>query len=146
MSLKFCSFASGSSGNCYLVKNDSGALLIDAGISGKKIFAGLEETDTAHEEVLGVLITHEHIDHVKSLPIVTKKLPNAYAYANESTWESIERPVENSKKKYFHTGEDFNIGQDTGTCRCKSRHSFKNSVNKIWDASADYKRQRTGDT
>ena len=91
MSLKFCSFASGSSGNCYLVKNDSGALLIDAGISGKKIFAGLEETDTAHEEVLGVLLTHEHIDHVKSLPIVTKKLPNAYAYANESTWESIER-------------------------------------------------------
>ena len=110
MSLKFCSFASGSSGNCYIVKNDSGALLIDAGISGKKIFAGLEETDTAHEEVLGVLITHEHIDHVKSLPIVTKKLPNAYAYANESTWESIERPVEDSKKKYFHTGEDFNIG------------------------------------
>ena len=49
MSLKFCSFASGSSGNCYMVKNDKTALLIDAGISGKRIFSGLDETDTPYE-------------------------------------------------------------------------------------------------
>lgn len=113
MSLKFCSFASGSSGNCYLVKNDSSALLIDAGISGKKIFNGLEETGTSYEDVLGVLITHEHTDHIKSLPIVTKKLPNAYAYANEATWNNIEKPVNSIKKKYFRTGEDFTINDFT---------------------------------
>ena len=71
MPLQFCSFASGSSGNCYLIKNQRSAILIDAGISGKKIFQGLEETGTPFEAVSAVLVTHEHIDHVKSLPIVT---------------------------------------------------------------------------
>ena len=53
MSLKFCSFASGSSGNCYMVKNDKTALLIDAGISGKRIFSGLEETGHALRKCTG---------------------------------------------------------------------------------------------
>ena len=42
MALKFCSFASGSSGNCYLVKSDEAALLVDVGITGKRILTGLE--------------------------------------------------------------------------------------------------------
>ncbi|MDO4545149.1 MAG: MBL fold metallo-hydrolase [Bacillota bacterium] len=110
MSLQFCSFASGSSGNCYLIKNENTALLIDAGISGKKIFQGLEDTGTAREDVSAILITHEHIDHVKSLPIVTKKLPNIMAYANEATWASIERPVAEKKQQLFRTGADFTVG------------------------------------
>lgn len=109
MPFSFCSFASGSSGNCYLIKNDTTALLIDAGISGKKIFQGLDDTDTPKEAVAGILVTHEHIDHTKSLPIVTKKLPNIKAYANEATWAAIERPVAEEKRKTFHTGEDFFI-------------------------------------
>lgn len=109
MSLKFCSFASGSSGNCYLIKNDSSALLIDAGISGKKIFQGLLDTDTPHENVKGLLVTHEHIDHVKSLPIVTKKLPNIHAYANDATWANIDRPVAAKQQQLFRTGKDFYI-------------------------------------
>ena len=109
MSLQFCSFASGSSGNCYLVKNENTALLIDAGISGKKIFQYLDATRTPREMVRALLVTHEHIDHVKSLPIVTKTLPNVFAYANKTTWEHIERPVADEKKRYFTTGEDFYI-------------------------------------
>ena len=109
MSLQFCSFASGSSGNCYLIKNETSALLIDAGISGKKIFQALEDTATPREMVKALLITHEHIDHVKSIPIVTKKLPNVSAYANEATWQSIERPVAPEKQRIFTTGEDFEI-------------------------------------
>lgn len=109
MTIKFCSFASGSSGNCYMIKNDNTALLIDAGISGKKIFKGLESTDTLPEDVSGLLITHEHIDHIKSLPIVTKKLPNVLAYANEETWANIERPVAREKQRIFKTGKDFHI-------------------------------------
>ncbi|MDO4486418.1 MAG: MBL fold metallo-hydrolase [Bacillota bacterium] len=109
MSLQFCSFASGSSGNCYLIKNETTAVLIDAGISGKKIFQALEDTATPPEMVKALLITHEHIDHVKSIPIVTKKLPNILAYANEATWQSIERPVSPDKQRTFSTGEDFYI-------------------------------------
>lgn len=109
MALQFCSFASGSSGNCYLIKHNGKALLIDAGISGKRIFQGLEDSGVAMEDVCGVLVTHEHIDHVKSLPIVTKKLPNIMAYANENTWAAIDRPVADEKRATFHTGEDFYI-------------------------------------
>lgn len=77
MTLNFCSFASGSSGNCYMVRCGDTALLVDAGISGKRIFEGLERTETPLEQVKGLLITHEHIDHVKSIPIVTKKRPRS---------------------------------------------------------------------
>ena len=55
MGLGFCSFASGSSGNCYMIKYDNKALLIDAGISGKKIFQGLEDTGVSMEDVCGRL-------------------------------------------------------------------------------------------
>lgn len=109
MTLEFCSFASGSSGNCYMVRYGDTAVLIDAGISGKRIFEGMENTGTSLEALKAVLITHEHIDHVKSLPVVTKKAPNIKAYANEETWRSIEREVAEEKKERFLTGKDFYI-------------------------------------
>lgn len=77
MPLKFCSLASGSSGNCYLIKNQRSALLVDAGISGKKILEGLTATDTPESHVKSLLITHEHIDHVKSVSVLAKKLPGS---------------------------------------------------------------------
>lgn len=110
MTLQFCSFASGSSGNCYLVKTDETAILIDAGISGKRIFEGLDETGTPREQVAAILVTHEHIDHIKSLPVVTKRIPGLCVYANEATWECINRPVSEERRRYFKTGEDFYIG------------------------------------
>ena len=113
MSLKFCSFASGSSGNCYLVKSDETAILIDAGISGKSILAGLEDTETLRDDVSAIIVTHEHIDHVKSLPVLTKRIPGLSVYANEATWEQIERPVPEDRRKYFTTGEEFQIGDLT---------------------------------
>ena len=110
MSFSFCSFASGSSGNCYMVRCNETALLVDAGISGKRIFEALEYTDTPLEMLQAVLVTHEHIDHVQSLPIVTRKARNAKAYANEATWANINKKVEEEKKAYFITGEEFRIG------------------------------------
>ena len=77
MALKFCSFASGSSGNCYMVKSEHTTLLVDVGITGKRVFAGLEERGVTPEEIDGILITHEHIDHVRSLRMVSKKASNA---------------------------------------------------------------------
>ena len=113
MSLEFCSFASGSSGNCYMVRYEDTALLVDVGISGKRIFEGLEYTDTPLENVQAVLITHEHIDHVQSLPVVTKKAKNAVAYANEATWANINKKVAEEKKAYFETGDEFQVGEIT---------------------------------
>ena len=109
MPLKFCSLASGSSGNCYLIKNQRSALLVDAGISGKKILEGLTATDTPESHVKSLLITHEHIDHVKSVSVLAKKLPGISIYANEATWEGIKKPVPPQQQRFFQTGEDFYI-------------------------------------
>ncbi|MBQ9015258.1 MAG: MBL fold metallo-hydrolase [Firmicutes bacterium] len=110
MALQFCSFASGSSGNSYLVKDDKTAVLVDAGISGKRILQGLEETQTPLEMVSALLITHEHIDHVKSIPVLTKRIPDLRVYANEATWDAIQRPVPEHARQVFETGRDFQVG------------------------------------
>lgn len=54
MKLSFCSLASGSSGNCYLVRTESTAILVDAGISGRRIFAGLAALGMNQGDVDGV--------------------------------------------------------------------------------------------
>lgn len=110
MTMKFCSLASGSSGNCYLIKSEETSILVDAGISGKRIMEGLEETGTPPDSISAVLVTHEHIDHVKSLPVLTKRIPDLMVYANEKTWDNIERPVAHERRKFFETGETFDLG------------------------------------
>jgi len=109
MALTFCSFSSGSSGNCYLIQSEKAAILVDVGISGRKIFNSLANADISLDDVNAVLITHEHTDHVKSLRVVTKKMPNACAYANGGTWGSIKNLVEEEKRKVFETGLAFRI-------------------------------------
>ena len=110
MTLQFCSFASGSSGNCYVVKDEKTAILIDAGISGKRIVGGLNDTDTPADQVAAVLVTHEHSDHVKSLGVIAKRIPGLLVYANEATWACIDEPVPEERRRTFVTGEDFYIG------------------------------------
>lgn len=73
MALTFCSFSSGSSGNCYLVKSETTALLVDAGISLKRIREGLAASGTPEEAVEAVLVTHEHSDHIRSIAAVGGK-------------------------------------------------------------------------
>lgn len=110
MSLSFCSFSSGSSGNCYLVQSDRSALLVDAGISGKKIFEGLAETDTDPEKLRGIVITHEHSDHIKGLRVTAKRCPDVSVYSNQGTWKKLEGLVEEDRQKVFDSGSIFDIG------------------------------------
>lgn len=113
MGLRFCSFASGSSGNCYLVKTDNTALLVDAGISARRINAGLKQSDTSEEQLAAILITHEHSDHVRSLPTLMHQKRNLVAYANENTWQALGLSVESQRKGIFLTDEPFQIGDIT---------------------------------
>ena len=110
MALTFCSFSSGSSGNCYLVKSGQTAILIDAGISGRKVAESLGKAAVGAEEVKAVLITHEHSDHIRSLKAINRKLPHARTYANSGTWESICALVPESRRVVFKTGEEFSVG------------------------------------
>lgn len=73
MELELRSFASGSSGNCYLIKSENTSLILDAGLSSKRICEGLAACGTDPKDVGAILITHEHSDHIKGLQVFAKK-------------------------------------------------------------------------
>ena len=68
--MRLCSIASGSSGNCIYVGSDKTHLLVDAGISGKKVEFGLNSLDLTTGDLDGILVTHEHSDHIKGLGVM----------------------------------------------------------------------------
>lgn len=70
--MKVITFASGSSGNCALVRNGDTNILIDAGISMRRIRQGLARQGLRPEDVQGILLTHEHTDHISGLPMMVK--------------------------------------------------------------------------
>ena len=61
--LKFCSLYSGSSGNSFLVQSENINILVDAGVSGKKIVDALASLNVGIENISAILVTHEHTDH-----------------------------------------------------------------------------------
>lgn len=71
--MRLCSIASGSSGNCIYVGSDATHLLVDAGISGKRTEEGLRNLGITPAELDGILITHEHIDHINGLGVLARK-------------------------------------------------------------------------
>lgn len=71
--MKLCSITSGSSGNCIYLGSEHTSLLIDAGISGKRIEAGLNAIDMSTKDMDGILITHEHSDHIQGLGVLARK-------------------------------------------------------------------------
>ncbi len=72
--LYFLSFSSGSSGNCYYLGTKDRGILIDAGISIKRLRLGMEAYKLKLSNILAVLVTHEHMDHIRSLSSYCKKL------------------------------------------------------------------------
>ena len=83
--MKFCSIASGSSGNCIYVGSGSTNILVDAGVSAKRIENGLSEIGIHPDSIQGILITHEHSDHVSGLGVFARRY-NIPIYA---TYETI---------------------------------------------------------
>jgi phosphoribosyl 1,2-cyclic phosphodiesterase len=71
--MKLCSITSGSSGNCIFIGSEHTSLLIDVGLSGKRLELGLNEIDRKTEDIAGILITHEHSDHIKGLGVVARR-------------------------------------------------------------------------
>ena len=71
--MRIVTFASGSTGNCCLVSDGGVNVLIDAGISARRIVQGLDVLGLAPQDVCGVLITHEHSDHISGLPVLVKR-------------------------------------------------------------------------
>lgn len=109
--MEFCSIYSGSSGNSLYVASDRTRLLIDAGLSGKKIQEGLKEIGIDPLTIDGILITHEHDDHIKSAGILSRRF-NIPIYANTKTWEAMIGSLGSIKEeniKIFDTATPFEI-------------------------------------
>lgn len=112
--MRLCSIASGSSGNCIYVGSDNTHLLVDTGISKKKIDAGLKELDIKGEKLDGILITHEHSDHIQGLGVFSRKY-EVPIYATPGTIEGIENyaPLGRMPEGLLHpihTDESFILG------------------------------------
>ena len=110
--IKFCSLYSGSSGNAIFISDGKTKILIDTGLSGKRIFEALATIGEKPSELSAVLVSHEHSDHIRGVGIVSRKV-DVPIYANQSTWEAMEQsigPVNLKNKMYFDTGKEFEIG------------------------------------
>ncbi len=91
--LNFCSLYSGSSGNCLFVESENTKLLIDSGVSLKKIENGLEALNVPSSSLDGILVTHEHSDHVQSLGNMSKKY-NLPVFANSQTFDAMPKQTD----------------------------------------------------
>lgn len=87
--MRLVSIASGSSGNCIYVGTDHTHILIDAGISNKRIEQGLNEIGVKGSELTGIIITHEHSDHTKGLGVLARK-HGVPIYSTRETLEEIQ--------------------------------------------------------
>ena len=115
--LELCSIASGSSGNCICVGDDNTHVLIDAGISGKRIENGLNELDLKTAEMQGILITHEHIDHIAGLGVLARRY-GIPIYTTEGTADAILHTksvgqIDEDLFQIIHPGRRFTIGDLT---------------------------------
>lgn len=88
MKLKFCSLYSGSSGNCQYIKSENATIIVDAGLSAKRIQQGISNIGEDPKKIDAIFITHEHIDHIQGAGIMSRRL-DIPIYANEETWEAM---------------------------------------------------------
>lgn len=112
--IQFLSLASGSSGNCYYLSNTNTSILIDAGIGARTIKKQLKEYGLSLETISAVLITHNHIDHVKAVGHLSEK-SRIPIYATQQVHNGIKRNYSYSRKvesnaRYIRTEEPFAIG------------------------------------
>lgn len=110
--LNFCSLYSGSTGNCLLVSTEDTNILIDAGVSQKKIIEGLESINKDINKIDAILVTHEHSDHILSVGSLSKKY-NIPVYSNKETFNAMPsqtQKIELDNKKEFIIDTTFKVG------------------------------------
>lgn len=92
--MKFSILASGSTGNSIYVENGQHAFIVDAGLTGKKMEALLAQIDREAKQLSGILVTHEHSDHIKGVGVLARK-HNIPVFANAKTWEAMNSSIGN---------------------------------------------------
>ncbi len=109
---KYSILASGSSGNCFYLETAQKKILVDAGLSGKKITSLLSEINRKPEDLDAILVTHEHKDHIHGVGVLARKY-NLDIYANEDTWKAMDSAlgkIDISQKHIFEMGKVMTFG------------------------------------
>lgn len=95
--LKFISFGSGSCGNCYYLSNGKEAILIDAGVGIRRVKRHLKDFGIVSNTIKGILITHDHADHIKGAGYISNEL-NIPVYTTQNVHNGISRNYHAFKK------------------------------------------------
>ena len=109
--LQFCSLYSGSTGNSLFIQSDNTKVLVDAGVSAKKITEALNSISVDVSSLDAILVTHEHIDHVKSLSTLSTKY-NIPVFATSGTWDAMpenKAKIALQNQKSFKAGDKFEM-------------------------------------
>ena len=109
--LNFCSLYSGSSGNSLFVETENTKILIDAGISCKKIEEALNSIEVNPSSIDAILVTHEHSDHVKGISTISRKF-DIPVFSTKETFEAMPNQTEKISENninYFNLSEKFYI-------------------------------------
>ncbi len=111
MSVEWTALGSGSKGNCSYLEYGSTRLLIDAGLSGKQIRERLAAIGKSAERLNGILLTHEHSDHIQGLAVMGRQL-GIPVFCNRLTADSLPLKIrKHLKLKIFSTGSHFTVGE-----------------------------------
>ncbi|GGF94009.1 MBL fold metallo-hydrolase [Paenibacillus abyssi] len=122
MGLRFTVLASGSTGNATIVQTEDATVLIDAGLSAKKLEGLMKERSMEGHHIDAIMVTHEHSDHIKGLGAIARKY-NLPVYANEATWEHMHKHVgqiDADKRVIMQTGTAVEFGGMLGRLRVES--------------------------
>lgn len=87
--MHFATLASGSSGNAILVGEANRSFLVDCGITVKRLIANLSMINTSAAQIEGIIVTHEHSDHIKGVGALARKL-KIPIYATSPLWQAME--------------------------------------------------------
>lgn len=104
----FCPLASGSSGNSTYIATGGTRILIDAGVSGKRIQEALASLNVDGNSIDALFITHEHVDHIKGAGILSRRF-DIPVYATQGTWDAMEEllgPISRQNKRIIYSDEN----------------------------------------
>lgn len=113
--MQFGSISSASSGNCIYVGNTNTHILIDAGISGKKIEGGLNTFGLKANDISGIFVTHEHSDHIAGLGVLARRY-GIPIYGTPGTINAIKKvkslgTIDDELFREIKADEDIAIGE-----------------------------------
>ena len=110
--IKLVSLFSGSSGNAIYVSGNKTKILVDAGLSGKRIEQALLSIGEDIRNIQAILISHEHMDHILGAGILSRRF-GIPIYANQRTWDAMMSSLKKINPeciRVFNTGDNFRIG------------------------------------